>query len=61
VTVKILGSEFRPMILRSNSDADGVATVHAWLPRFTTGRAAVLIRAVADDCAAEMRRVIHHQ
>ena len=48
VTVKILGSEFRPMIL------------HAWLPRFTTGRAAVLIRAVADDCAAELRRVIHH-
>ena len=60
VTVKILGSEFRPMILRSTSDADGVALVHAWLPRFTTGRAAVLIRAVADDCAAELRRVIHH-
>ena len=60
VTVKILGSEFRPMILRSTTDMDGVAVVHAWLPRFTTGRAAVLIRAVADDCAAELRRVIHH-
>lgn len=60
VTVKILGSEFRPLILRSKTDADGVALVHAWLPRFTTGRAAVLIRAVADDCAAELRRAIHH-
>ncbi len=60
VTVKILGSEFRPLILRSKTDGDGVAVVHAWLPRFTAGRAAVLIRAVADDFAAELRRVIHH-
>ncbi len=60
VTVKILGSEFRPMILRSKTDADGVAVMHAWLPRFTSGRAAVLIRAVADDCTAELRRIIHH-
>lgn len=60
VTVKILGSEFRPLILRSKTDQDGVAVVHAWLPRFTAGRAAVLIRAVDDDFAAELRRVIHH-
>ncbi len=58
VTVKILGSEFRPLSLRSKTDQDGVAVVHAWLPRFTAGRAAVLIRAVADDCAAELRRII---
>jgi hypothetical protein len=60
VTVKILGTEFRPLILRSRTDRDGVANVHAWLPRFTSGRAAVLIRAAADDCIAELRRVIHH-
>ncbi len=60
VTVKILGSEFRPLILRSKTDQDGVAVVHAWLPRFTAGRAAVLIRAVADDYAAELRRIIQH-
>jgi hypothetical protein len=60
VTVKILGTEFRPLILRSKTDRDGVANVHAWLPRFTAGRAAVLIRAAADDCVAELRRVIHH-
>lgn len=60
VTVKILGSEFRPMILRSKTDMDGVAVMHAWLPRFTSGRAAVLIRAAADDCTAELRRIIHH-
>ncbi len=60
VTVKVLGSEFRPLILTTKSDEDGVATVHAWLPRFTTGRAAVLIRAVANGYEAELRRLIHH-
>jgi hypothetical protein len=58
VTVKILGTEFRPLILTTRSDRDGVATIHAWLPRFTKGRAAVLVRAAADGFSAELRRVI---
>jgi hypothetical protein len=60
VTVKVLGTEFRPLILSSKTDADGVAMVHVWLPRFTKGRAAILLRATSDGCAAELRRVIHH-
>jgi hypothetical protein len=60
VTVKVLGTEFRPLILSSKTDADGVAMVHVWLPRFTKGRAAILLRATADGCSAELRRVIHH-
>ena len=60
VTVKILGTEFRPLILTTRSDRDGVATIHAWLPRFTKGRAAVLVRAAAaDGYSAELRRIIH--
>jgi hypothetical protein len=59
VTVKVLGTEFRPLILTTRSDADGVATIHAWLPRFTKGRAAVLVRAALDGFTAELRRVIH--
>ncbi len=59
VTVKILGTEFRPLILTTRSDRDGVATVHAWLPRFTKGRAAVLVRAALDGYTAELRRPIH--
>jgi hypothetical protein len=58
VTVKILGTEFRPLILTTRSDKDGVATIHAWLPRFTKGRAAVLVRATLDGFSAELRRVI---
>jgi hypothetical protein len=60
VTVKVLGTEFRPLILSSKTDADGVAMIHVWLPRFTKGRAAILLRATADGCSAELRRVIHH-
>lgn len=58
VVVKVLGTEFRPLILTSKTDVDGVACVHLWLPRFTKGRAAILVRATADDCSAELRRAI---
>jgi hypothetical protein len=60
VTVKILGTEFRPLILTSKTDRDGVAVIHAWLPRFTSGRAAILIRAAHDGFSAEMRRAVRH-
>ena len=58
VTVKVLGTEFRPLILTSKTDQDGVAVVHAWLPRFTSGRAAILVRASADGYSAELRRAV---
>jgi hypothetical protein len=60
VTVKVLGTEFRPLILTSKTDVDGLAVVHVWLPRFKLGRAAILVRANSDDCSAELRRIIHH-
>ena len=60
VTVKVLGTEFRPLILTAKTDEDGLAVVHVWLPRFTKGRAAILVRAVADGFTAELRRVVHH-
>ncbi len=60
VTVKILGTEFRPLILTSKTDRDGVAVIHAWLPRFTSGRAAILVRAAHDGYTAELRRAVRH-
>jgi hypothetical protein len=59
VTVKVLGTSFRPIILSATTDELGVAVVRALLPRFTSGRAAIIIRAVSGDDAAEMRRIIH--
>ncbi|MDT5268800.1 MAG: hypothetical protein QOH49_986 [Acidobacteriota bacterium] len=59
VTVKVLGTSFRPIIVTTTTDEHGVGVVRALLPRFNSGRAAIIIRAVAGDASAEMRRIIH--
>jgi len=59
VSVKILGTTFRPLIFTLKTESDGVASVTTEIPQFTSGRAAVLVRAVAKDQAAELRRIIH--
>ena len=59
VTVKVLGTTFRPLILSTLTDDSGIAVVRALLPRFTSGRAAILIRAVVEGEDAELRRIIH--
>ena len=59
VSIKILGTTFRPLIYSLKTESDGVATVTTEVPQFTSGRAAVLVRAVAKDQAAELRRIIH--
>ena len=59
VSVKILGTTFRPLIYSLKTESDGVATLATEIPQFTSGRAAVLVRAVTKDQAAELRRIIH--
>jgi hypothetical protein len=59
VIIKVLGTSFRPLILSTRADHEGVAVVRALLPRFTSGRAAVIIRAVSGAQSAELRRIIH--
>ena len=59
VSVKVLGTTFRPLIYTLKTESDGVASVSTEIPQFTSGRAAVLVRAVAKDQAAELRRIIH--
>lgn len=59
VSIKILGTTFRPLIYSLKTERDGVATIATQIPQFTSGRAAVLVRAVAKDQAAELRRIIH--
>lgn len=58
VSIKILGTTFRPLIFSLKTQRDGVASVDTLIPPFTSGRAAVLVRAVVKDQAAELRRVI---
>lgn len=59
VSIKILGTTFRPLIYSLKTERDGVATVATQIPEFNSGRAAVLVRAATKDQAAELRRIIH--
>ena len=59
VSIKILGTTFRPLIYTLKTESDGVATVATEIPQFSSGRAAVLVRVVVKDQAAELRRIIH--
>ena len=59
VTVKVLGTTFRPLILTTDTDERGLAIVRALLPRFNSGRAALIIRATSGEEFSELRRIIH--
>ena len=59
VSVKILGTSFRPLILTLKTNRQGAVTISTRIPPFKTGRAAIVIRAAAADLATETRRVIH--
>jgi hypothetical protein len=59
VSVKILGTSFRPMILSLKTSRDGSIAVRSRIPHFSTGRAAIVIRATASGLTTETRRVIH--
>lgn len=58
LSVKILGTSFKPLLHSVKTERDGVAVVSVQIPLFTSGRAAVLIRGEFKGRTAEMRRVI---
>ena len=59
LSVKILGTTFRPQIYSVKTERGGLATITATMPTFTSGRAAVLVRAVVKGETLELRRVIY--
>jgi hypothetical protein len=59
LSLKILGTSFRPKLFSVKTARDGIGAVSGELPHFDSGRAAIVIRAVVDDRSAEIRRVIH--
>jgi hypothetical protein len=59
VSVKVLGTTFRPQLYSVKTNREGVASVAIQIPQFTSGRAAILIRATAGELSSETRRVIH--
>lgn len=59
VSVKILGTAFRPKLYSVSTNREGVASIDAEIPKFSSGRAAVIIRVDAVGASCETRRVIH--
>lgn len=59
VSVKILGTSFRPVILSLKTNKQGTVAVSTRIPQFKTGRAAIVIKATAAELSHETRRVIH--
>lgn len=59
VTLKVLGSTFRPLIFTGKTANDGTVVFYALLPYFTSGRAAILASVMDDGEKAELRRVVH--
>ncbi|QQS42519.1 MAG: hypothetical protein IPM63_06170 [Acidobacteriota bacterium] len=60
VMVKVLGSDFRPIIYHAKADSNGIAAVMVKIPSFRSGRAAILVRAMSGGEEAELRRKISH-
>jgi len=59
VSIKVLGTSFRPIIRSMKTDENGIAAISGQIPVFTSGRAAILIRATDGGLSSEIRRVIH--
>jgi hypothetical protein len=59
LSLRILGTTFRPQIFSVKTGRDGIGVVSGRIPYFDSGRAAIVIRAVAEGNSAELRRVIH--
>lgn len=58
VKIKILGTNFRPVLFSIKTDGNGIAAQQLTLPMFKTGRAALLITATVGNYEAELRRII---
>lgn len=59
LSLKILGTTFRPLLFSVKTGRDGIGVVAGRIPYFQTGRAAIVIHAVVEGNTAELRRVIH--
>ena len=58
VTLKTLGSHFQSAATFSTTDSAGRSLISLVLPTFSSGRAAILIRAEVEGESAELRRIV---
>lgn len=58
VTVKIIGTAFKPQVFIGRVGKDGVASFNLTLPSFTTGTAAIVIEAQSGAGRGELKNLI---
>lgn len=58
VTVKIIGTAFKPQVFIGRVGGDGVANFSLALPSFTTGTAAIVIEARSSNGRGELKNLI---
>lgn len=59
VSFKVLGTTFRPVIVTLKTGKDGTARIKTEIPKFNSGRAAILVRAAKGPDSVEIRRVVY--
>ena len=58
VTVKIIGTAFKPQVFIGRVGRDGVANFSLTLPSFSTGTAAIVIEAQSGTGHGELKNLI---
>ena len=58
VTVKVIGTAFRPQVFMGRAGRDGIASFSLTLPTFTTGTAAIVIEAQSNRGRGELKNLI---
>lgn len=58
VTVKIIGTAFKPQVYMARADKTGVANFNLTLPAFTAGTAAIVIEAQSNKGRGELKHLI---
>ncbi|HEY6329022.1 MAG TPA: hypothetical protein VI756_06775 [Blastocatellia bacterium] len=58
VTVKIIGTAFKPQVFMARADGQGVATFNFSLPAFSAGTAAIVIEAQSSRGRGELKQLI---
>jgi hypothetical protein len=58
VTIKVIGTAFKPQVYIGRAGKDGIANFSLTLPSFTAGTAAIVIEAQANESRGELKHLI---
>ena len=58
VTVKVIGTAFKPQVYMARADRQGVSTFNLTLPPFSAGTAAIVIEAQSSRGRGELKHLI---